>query len=161
MFFKLERKKIKRCRSAWSAYKTAFIEINDMLIKSSTSAASSHCVFGAYRKILYYERFCHTPRKRYDDGRTKWSEKTDWELYKIAYGDALKIFNQLSCVDRSEFREVYGKMPQRQKDFLKNMLYIIKFSAKGFPGNFDHRKALNFVYSLSRPIDHYYSSTPL
>jgi hypothetical protein len=150
----MKREKLKSCCSVWHAYRDAFVEINYRLtLKPSLIAEADKEAFEAYRKIISYGRLWHNYSKK-DISDPTIEARTDWELYKIAYGDVLMLYNHLNLIDNvGDFVIAYAHYGQSRRDLMIALQDILRYSCNKQLGSFDRSKVRNYISRLDGIIN--------
>lgn len=140
----MRRPKIKACRPAWKAYKIVFVEINRrMTLRPIQITNEDKMGFLAYRKVMNYAR---SPKRRLKRGIIK----TDWELYKESYENAIALFNRLGAFESRRALQGYceSQLTEGQKDFLFGFVELLEYACELHLDSLDYRKVRNFTRKL-------------
>lgn len=144
----MKRPKIKACHSAWKAYRAAFIELSYLMAKEAKITNFDKNALEAYRKIMNYERSSRRKMKR-------GIIKTDWELFKESYENALTLFNRLNAIEsRSELEKLHINLRQEEKEFLFGFVELLEYACNGCLGNYDYRKVRDFTQRIKAAANH-------
>lgn len=134
-------KKIKSCRQAWVAYRSAFSMVNWLLgQKPCWADGGDKEAIEAYKTIMTYER-----KRRY---QLTWSQRdfripmVDWDLYRLAYQDAITLMNRLNkCTDYTQFIIDYDK----EREFIRAFVTILTYSRTRKLSDIDNRKLYQYT----------------
>ncbi|MBR5418637.1 hypothetical protein IK110_00055 [Candidatus Saccharibacteria bacterium] len=134
-------KKIKSCRQAWVAYRSAFSMVNWLLgQKPCWTDGGDMEAIKAYKTIVSYERnrrCCLIVSQR--DCR---SVILDWDLYRLAYQDAITLMNRLNkCTDYTQFIIDYDK----EREFIQAFVTILTYSRTRRLSDIDNRKLYQYT----------------
>ena len=152
----MKRKKLKTCCSVWHAYRDAYIEISYRLAqKPSLITKDDEEAFEAYRKIIAYGRTYHKYSKK-DASSPVAKTRTDWELYRVAYQDALTLYDRLNLIENIGdcFVEI-AYYSQLQIDLMMAFQDILKYSCDKRLGSFNRLKVRNYISRLKGVMNFY------